>query len=69
MTDLAQMRDIIRHAAMRGLKLKVITKQESTIAMIHELQQSEDGKNQVGRDEQHHRSDYGGSVLCRHGIR
>ena len=37
-----QMRDVIRHAAMRGLKLKIITKQEATFKILQNLRNSGD---------------------------
>lgn len=42
MDQINQVRDIFRHAAMRGLKLKVITKQEATLQIVAELQKSDD---------------------------
>lgn len=37
MEDLPQWEDVIRHAHMRGLRLKVITKQDATMAIMDEL--------------------------------
>lgn len=42
MDQMNQVRDIFRHAAMRGLELKVITKQEATLQIVAELQKSDD---------------------------
>jgi hypothetical protein len=40
----AQMTDVMRHAMMRGLKLKIITKQENTLKLIQEIIDGPDPK-------------------------
>ena len=40
-----QVRDVLRHAAMRGLKVKVITKQDATMQIFSEIVAEEPAKN------------------------
>jgi len=38
-----QLKDVIRHAEMRGLKLKIITKQDATLEMLHQMHKEGQG--------------------------